>query len=259
MKFDLSLFESLNNEYTSKPIVPQPRSYAPAAVAARGINKARQLCQQFDLKGKKVLEIGCGRGEILHALARNHQCQCVGVDIAAYPEWKTEGPDLRNLKLYQTDLTAAAPTQLIEGPFDFIYSIAVWEHLKHPYTMLRAAKNLLKSRGSLYLVANLFPGPQASHCYRQVFFPWPHLLFTDEVFEQFYMKHHNRSGAPAWINKLTTAHYMLYFKELDLHAKEISFTKSALDQPFYERFENELSRYPVFDLERDFIHAHLIR
>ncbi|HET8552396.1 MAG TPA: class I SAM-dependent methyltransferase [Gammaproteobacteria bacterium] len=34
------------------------------------------------LRGKKVLEIGCGRGSLLAGLMRNHGCECVGIDLS---------------------------------------------------------------------------------------------------------------------------------------------------------------------------------
>lgn len=57
----------------------------------------------------------------------------------------------------------------------------------------------------LRLSANLYRGPQASHRYREVFFPWPHLLFEDGVFEAYYRHIGMRPARPAWFNRLTAA------------------------------------------------------
>ena len=107
----------------------------------------------------------------------------------------------------------------------------------------------------MYLNANLYRGPSASHRYREVFFPWPHLLFTDEVFEEFYQVMHNRAAYPAWVNKLVAAEYEAYFRHLGFAIESIGFTLRSIDEPFYARFEEKLGRYPRFDLERDFIVA----
>ena len=39
----------------------------------------------------------------------------------------------------------------------------------------------LKPGGLQWIRANLWAGPQASHRYRDIYFPWPHHLFSDAV------------------------------------------------------------------------------
>src|SRR5204863_6563140 len=84
------------------------------------------------------------------------------------------------------------------GRFDYIYSFSVWEHIVHPYTALVNARELLEPSGTMFLQAQLYCGPKASHRYREVFFPWPHLLFTDDVFEEFYRSVGREPKRPAW-------------------------------------------------------------
>src|SRR5678815_4360457 len=47
--------------------------------------------------GRTVLEIGCGHGSLLSALARSHGCRCVGVDLSSeminYAIRHNPGPD----------------------------------------------------------------------------------------------------------------------------------------------------------------------
>lgn len=117
----------------------------------------------------------------------------------------------------------------------------------------------MKDDGHLFVSANLYRGPQASHRYRDVFFPWPHLLFTDEVFEAFYLQFRGRPNRPAWVNKLTYSGYRHYFEILGFEVQREWFSCSPFDEDFYSRFEDVLSRYPRTDLERDFLHAILVR
>jgi len=207
------------------------------------------------MQGKRVLEIGCGRGNTAFDLATTIGCEVVGVDIVEYSHWKEyQSP---NVSFHKIDISAEDYSFL--GQFDFIYSYAVWEHILHPFGALEAAKNLLRplgtsQEGGFYLTANLYRGPKASHRYREVYFPWPHLLFEDNIFAEYYSRI-GRKGRPAWVNKLVSAEYLLYFQLLNLKAKKIWYSQTKIDEDFYNRFHDKLGRYPRFDLEKDFIHA----
>lgn len=253
---DLSLFEQLNAEYRSKPLVPKPRSYTAEAISESGRRRAASLAKRYRLNGKKVLEIGCGRGEILAMLATAFGCRCTGVDIRHYPQWSDNaGPGVR---LLEVDLSK--DREALEGEqFDFIISLAVWEHVRHPHALLERAYGLLRPGGEAFISANLYRGPKASHRYREVHFPWPHLLFDDAVFEEFYVKLRGKASRASWVNRLTAAQYLLYFDMIGFDRINISYRTTPIDEPFYHRFSDVLERYPRFDLERDFIEAHLCR
>ena len=81
MKYDLALFRQLNDEYRDKRLVTKPPAYDPASVADRGRKRAAALAAKHEIAGRRVLEIGCGRGEVSRALAENHGCEAVGVDM----------------------------------------------------------------------------------------------------------------------------------------------------------------------------------
>ena len=249
--YDLELFLQLNKEYEAKPIVARPRTFDEQSLdeaAAKRLGKVERL---VDLSGKRVLEIGSGRGHICRRLADHYGCEVVGVDIKEYDQW--ESLSGRNVDLRIHDVSADDNASL--GTFDLILSFAVWEHVEHPYAALQGVKELLGPEGRAYLYANLYRGPKASHRYRDIFFPWPHLLFTDEVFAEFYLHTIGHERRAAWVNKLTAAHYCFYFDRLELVPEQLFFSKDVFDAGFYARFEDVLGRYPRFDLSHDFIHA----
>jgi 2-polyprenyl-3-methyl-5-hydroxy-6-metoxy-1,4-benzoquinol methylase/spore maturation protein CgeB len=248
-RFDLALFLELNEAYRARPLAPAPRCNDPETLASRGTTRARKLVDRFDLKGKSVLEIGCGRGEVARALAAEHACRVVAIDIQRRAEWA----EPNGVDFLVADLTDRTPSEL--GEFDFIFASSVWEHVRHPYTMLERTKKLLAPHGVFQLSANLYRGPRASHRYREVFFPWPHLLFEDDVFEDFYLHIGMQPARPAWVNYLTAAEYQRYFHLLGYSIQKLEYSITPLDREFYQRFEDRLSRYPIFDLERDFIHV----
>lgn len=248
-RFDLQLFSRLNEEYREKPIVPAPRSCDMPSLLEAAQKRAASLDRRIGVRDKRVLEIGCGRGQVARVLADEFDCDVVGVDVTPYPEWSERADvDYRVHDVSQDDNS-------VLGRFDAIVSFAVWEHVRHPYAALRATRDLLRPDGRMFLSANLYRGPQASHRYRQVFFPWPHLLFTDDVFEQYYQSRGFEPQRPAWVNKLTYAQYLRYFELLGFDIERVWTTGCQFDEDFYRRFEDRLSRYPRFDLARDFIYA----
>jgi SAM-dependent methyltransferase len=254
-RFDLALFLALNEEYRSKPLVPHPLKHDPVSLATRGAERAAKLIDRHKFAGARVLEIGCGRGEVSLALAEQHGCDTVGVDIRSSEHWR-DVPS--RVTFVVRDLSSDATVDDL-GRFDVIYSNSVWEHLRHPFTMLQRAYALLNSGGTFLLSANLYRGPKASHRYREVFFPWPHLLFADEIFEAFYLHNNQAPKRPSWINRLSIADYKNYFDLVGFRASSISFSVTPLDEPFYNRFIDTLERYPRYDLERDFIRATLTK
>jgi SAM-dependent methyltransferase len=139
-----------------------------------------------------------------------------------------------------------------DNSFDVIYSLVVWEHVVHPRALLQETYNMLKPGGLAWIRANLFLGPQASHRYREVNFPWPHLLFSEDVFRDWDQMHGRRPLGPAWVNRLTWDNYERYIEEIGFRIRYLRFDKCEWDEEFYLRFEDMLGRYPRRDLERDY-------
>ncbi len=255
--YDLDLFMELNEQYSRNDAALKQAS----AIKDKDTNPLENTIKRISYvdrflqfkKGMRVLEIGCGRGHLSSLLKLKYGCDVVGVDIRTYPEWEefqSEGLDLRI-----HDVSTMNNDDL--GNFDRIIALVVWEHMEHPYAGLTAVKDLLKpaGKGLAYISANLYRGPKASHRYREVFFPWPHLLFEDEVFIQFYRRQGRNNVRAAWVNKLTVAHYEMYLRQLDFEIVRQWTTGTPIDEEFYQRFVDRLGRYPRFDLENDFFHV----
>ena len=257
--FDLALFHQLNRDYENRRVVPAPRKLDDESSRAYSAQRARLLDDRLGLRGKRVLEIGCGAGDISAEVARCYDCEVVALDIIRYPSWsRLQVPGLRFVEgnLAESD-TASMVGSL--GPFDRIFSMVVWEHVEHPFALLQAARDVLSPAGKFYLSANLYRSAVASHLYREVYFPWPHLLFGDDVFAAFYESIGQDPEIPAWVNKLTFAHYLLYFEQLGLDVQQRWFSKRPIDEAFYARFEHQLAAYPRFDLSVDFFSVVLRR
>ena len=138
-----------------------------------------------------------------------------------------------------------------DNTFDAAYSLSVWEHIQHPAAALEALYRVLKPGGTAFIQAQLHPGPKASHRYREVFFPWPHLLFTPDVFEEFYIDVGLPPQRPAWLNRWTEMHYQFHVDRIGFQRKWWSTPNPIFDDDFYRRFYDELSQYPKWDLSHD--------
>ena len=121
--------------------------------------------------------------------------------------------------------------------------------------MLNELYRILKPGGLVYVSANLHRGPRASHLYRELFFPFPHLLFSDDVIREFRRRQSGRDGGASWVNRMTWSQYEDYFRQIGFVMRSLRFDETPLDEAFYERFDNILGRYPRWDLTKDFFYT----
>ena len=258
VKYDVELFLQLNEEYRTKKLLADP---PPIHDDAKRLDRKRNTAQSIakalakytDLRRKVVLDFGCGRGDLDVVLAEDFDCTVTGVDVKEYEEWgRLSHPRVERLVL---DLSVPDQARRFANRFDVIASVSVLEHVRHPYRALEGLRTVLAPGGHAWLKANLYRGPLASHRYGEVFFPWPHLLFTDEVFREFYQRMGLKPKTASWVNKLTHLHYRDYFERVGFEVLRESFSTRPFDEEFYARFEDVLGRYPRTDLERDFINV----
>jgi SAM-dependent methyltransferase len=250
--FDLDLFEQLVAEYRTRPMREKPirrdqksqREKAEARVA----RIQRELEMEFG--GRVVLDLGCGHGwlpALLPELAGARQA--IGVDPRRYDTW-AEHTDPR-VRLIEADLSV---DDVVEPEsVDCVISGAVLEHVARPIEMLAAVHRILRPGGRAWLYFNLHRGPSASHRYNEIPFPWPHLLFDDDVCRAYYKREHGRGNVPfAWVNRMTIGGYVQAVDELGFRTLDLKRRVIPIDVAFYQRFEDQLGRYPALDLETDF-------
>ncbi len=106
--------------------------------------------KQIPLKGKKILDVGCGGGLLSEALARE------GADVVAL-DLSSELIEIAKLHLYESNLKVDYRLQSVEsmaeemaGQFDAITCMEMLEHVPDPSSILRACEKLLKPGGKLF-------------------------------------------------------------------------------------------------------------
>jgi len=248
MVFDVALFEALNAEYASNPLVTDPPKYDQASIAERSRRRVSGIHDQLDLRGKTVLEIGCGSGYEVWNLAGQLACDAWGIDITPRKAW----PGLVGDRVHLVAGDIASGGGLPSDTFERVLSFTVWEHITRPLEAIVELARVMKPGGLAWIRANLYRGPAASHRYRDISFPFPHLLFSDAVIDEAMRRAGRARGGSAWVNRLTWEQYEAAFLEAGLAIRALNFTLHPLDEAFYERFEDVLGRYPKADLERDF-------
>jgi SAM-dependent methyltransferase len=264
---DLALFERLNEEYRTKPIADperidarrrvlmptdeqraaEPRSRRVQAAARAQLEP---VLKDVEVRDKVVLEVGCGHGYLTAALAEVGQAaRVIGVDVERAGSWDehVDSP----ITLVETDFSLVPI--VAPGTVDVVVSHVAFEHMTRPLQMLAAIYNVLTVGGTAWLQMNLYRSRSASHRYREVFFPWPQLLFDDAVCAEYYRRRHGQEQRFEWVNKLTVAEYLLAVHELGFAIRRVERRVSPIDVPFYLRFRERLGRYPALDLETDFM------
>ena len=248
--FDLALFKRLNAEFAAAPLVPAPREQNTRYTTEIGRRRGKMLERKIGIDHLRVIEVGCGDGMLSRLLAHEHCCEVVGVDVCAYDDWAA--PAEGDLTYLVHDISTGDNAAL--GLFDRVVSFAAFEHIVHPHGALKAVYDLLKPNGKAYIYANLYRGAKASHRYREVSFPWPHLLFQASVWQEFYVELFGEPMQAAWVNKLTYDQYVNMAQRVGFRIVEHFPSAPYFNEDFYRRFEYELAAYPKFDLMHDFIH-----
>jgi|SRR5579863_396311 len=104
------------------------------------ITRANRQILETHLKGKKVLEVGCGRGSFLVSLQQKHGCECFGVDISQemidYANAHNPGPT------YSVIDSAKLPFE--DNQFDFVIFTYVLHHVDDLSKTIDEAKRVGK-------------------------------------------------------------------------------------------------------------------
>jgi SAM-dependent methyltransferase len=246
--FDVELFESLHAEYAAHPVAPTAFKYGLSDLAERAHRRLTSIHTRIDLRNKTVLEVGCGSGVEVWHIAHVFDSDAWGIDNQPRRAW----PALAGDRVHLIDGDISMGGDLRSGMFDRVVSNTVWEHLEHPRAAFRETFRVMRPGGLAWIRANLYRGPTASHRTRDIAFPFPHLLFGDEVIAEAMRRRGKPAAGAAWVNRLTWEQYERIILEEGFRILSLRFDRYPLDEAFYARFEDILGRYPRQDLERGF-------
>lgn len=97
---------------------------------------------KFNLQGKKILEVGCGKGEFLR-IWEKYDVRAVGIEFDQEAVNKARAEGMEVYKAFAEN----AETELPEAPFDAFVQFNFLEHQPYPNDMLQCIYNNLTEEG----------------------------------------------------------------------------------------------------------------
>lgn len=150
-------------------------------------NKLRLLAAKLDLKpGQKVLDIGCGWGDLALYLAQLEEVEVLGVTLSA------EQQKLASDRAAKAGLSERVRFELkdyrdVDETFDRVVSVGMFEHVGvHHYDEFFKQVNALMPDDGVALIhsiGHMSPPGTASPWYRKYIFPGAYSPALSEVFE----------------------------------------------------------------------------
>lgn len=108
------------------------------------------ICQHADIKGKKVLDIGCGGGILTESLAKAGAL-AKGIDLS---EKALKVADLHSLEsgiTVQYEYVSAEDLAKKEaGQYDVVTCMEMLEHVPNPFSIIQACATLVKPGGKVF-------------------------------------------------------------------------------------------------------------
>jgi SAM-dependent methyltransferase len=135
---------------------------------------------RLELRGKSVLDIGCGRGALCLEAARRGASRVVGVDLEIASQLHALAADTEgSVELVATD---GALEELNGERFDLVVSKDSFEHYPHPESFVFSMIERVRPGGLLAVgFGPLWRSPTGGHIEYMTALPWAHLLFPEPV------------------------------------------------------------------------------
>jgi ubiquinone/menaquinone biosynthesis C-methylase UbiE len=144
-----------------------------------------------DLSEKKVLDAGCGHGELLQYIKERCECDLFGVDMV---QQRLNKADLiEGVEIRYSNIQKRIPFR--NNFFDVAFSTEVIEHLKDNQSFLKELRRVTKKDGRIILTipngSAFFPFYYiAPHVpirrFQEIFLPYEHPLITDQPIDTCY-------------------------------------------------------------------------
>lgn len=158
-----------------------------------------------EMRGKEILDFGCGPGQEVVEIAERGASHVVGLDVRQ--KWLDDG------RAHASDRGVAerctfAPTW--DRPVDLIVSLDSFEHFADPAGVLARMRELLKPGGRILAAFGpTWYHPLGGHIYSV--FPFSHLLFSESALVRWRSMHKSDGAttiAESGLNKMTIRRFI---------------------------------------------------
>jgi SAM-dependent methyltransferase len=122
------------------------------AMEVRTLRRVQAMIDEMNLQScRRILELGCGRGEASHLMALKTTADVLGVDLCeSFVGTAQAQHSLPNLRFAVMDLLKEDLSSQVGGPFDYIVGNGILHHLRADLpTVLIRLKKLLAPNGRL--------------------------------------------------------------------------------------------------------------
>jgi SAM-dependent methyltransferase len=163
------------------------------------------------IRGKDVLDYGCGPGWQALAMVANGARSAHGVDVQ--DKWIENGRRIARQHGLSDSVTYSYPWEIPDRPFDVCVSLGAFEHYADPEAELRRIVRAVKPGGLVILLwAEPWYSPHGSHLSSFFRLPWLNLLFSERTLMEA-RRRYRSDGATHFhevaggLNRMTVARY----------------------------------------------------
>jgi len=235
MSFQTKLIEAFN---IILPPKERPGRESNEAYSQTQYVWAKQSYSHFsdhiDIKGKVVLDAGCGLGGKTVFFAEKEPALITGVDIdpkrieAAIAFAKKNDKDFIEFKV-----ASISELPFPDDTFDLIFLNDVVEHISREllFSALRECKRVLKTGGRICLEFPPWESFEASHLYDYISFPWCQLIFSDETLIEFV----KNSPQKSTMGTLNSVEHYLELNRIRIHEFDALASEADLKIFYFRR------------------------
>lgn len=152
---------------------------------SESLSKSWNAFTNVDLSNKKILDFGCGDGQLTFFLASKGVSQITGVDISesainnANKKLNSYDPPMGVEIDFKIGTTEKLPFE--DNSFDMIVAFDCMEHVMEPGAILKDWFRVLKPGGRCLVEWYPYKGPWGPHMEALIPIPWAHVIFGEKA------------------------------------------------------------------------------
>ncbi len=216
----------------------EPNQMNGAAYAQRSKIEVLLGCDIWQqIKGKSLLDFGCGAGTEAIEMAQRGARQVYGVDLSE--RWLEVGRKTASAANCWNVKFCTTPPE----PVDVIVSIDAFEHFAHPAAILETMAELLKPEGCvLAAFGPTWYHPLGGHLFSV--FPWAHLVFGETALCR-WRSHIRQDGASRFceveggLNQMTIRRFERLIESSPFRAERLETVPIRAMKVFHNRLTRE--------------------
>ena len=207
----------------------------------------------FNWKGKKILDVCCGKGDLARSLAKNGAKEVWGVDIQhkhiEIAKKISEKENIQNVKFIESDFHKFNT----DVRFDYVISYEAFAHIHDMRETLNKMAILLKDNGNMVHFTGQFWGsPPADHCddFMRFFIPWRRLIFNEKALFKVRKEKFRPTGSGTSFQSIRGGLSKYIFTDYKKAVKELNFEIAVFECNYQFKYILKGILYPLYWLSQ---------